>query len=128
MQPERHIGADHAPLLPRARGLRTLPRAHLLLCGLPVAHTVRRDQGGTDPEAAWWPNPSPHSDACMKNGGVFNCMFPAGAAADGTPDGTPPVLRVKWSPNCSIPYHYHPTGAMYFIQCESRSGEQPAAS
>ena len=63
----------------------------------------------------------------MENGGVFNCMFPAGAAADGTPDGTPPVLRVKWSPNCSIPYHYHPTGAMYFIQCESRSSEQPAA-
>ena len=60
----------------------------------------------------------------MSNGGVFNCMFPAGAAADGTPDGTPPVLRVKWSPNCSIPYHYHPTGAMYFIQCESRSGER----
>jgi hypothetical protein len=31
-------------------------------------------------------------------------------------DGSPPVLRVRWAPNCSIPYHYHPTGAMYFIQ------------
>jgi hypothetical protein len=29
---------------------------------------------------------------------------------------TPPLLRVKWAPMCQIPYHYHPTGAMYFIQ------------
>ena len=70
----------------------------------------------SDPEAGWWPNPSPHTAGCIKNGGVQNCMFPAGALADGTADGTPPVLRVKWAPNCSIPYHYHPTGALYFIQ------------
>jgi len=31
-------------------------------------------------------------------------------------NNTNPVLRVKWAPNCSIPYHYHPTGALYFIQ------------
>jgi hypothetical protein len=31
-------------------------------------------------------------------------------------NNTPPVLRVRWGPNCSIPYHYHPTGALYFIQ------------
>jgi len=31
-------------------------------------------------------------------------------------NNTPAVLRVKWAPNCSIPYHYHPTGALYFIQ------------
>ena len=29
---------------------------------------------------------------------------------------TPAVLRVRWSPNCSIPFHYHPIGAIYFIQ------------
>lgn len=29
--------------------------------------------------------------------------------------GTPAVLRVLWEPNKAIPYHYHATGAMYFI-------------
>ena len=30
-------------------------------------------------------------------------------------DATPAVLRVRWAPNCSIPFHYHPTGALYFV-------------
>ena len=59
--------------------------------------------------SGWGPNPSPHSAECLKNGGVYNCIFPA-------KENTQPVLRVAWAPNCSIPYHYHPTGAMYFIQ------------
>jgi len=59
-------------------------------------------------DESWAPNPSPHSDECMANGGVMNMNF----AAD---SNTMPVLRVKWSSNCSIPFHYHPTGAMYFI-------------
>jgi hypothetical protein len=57
----------------------------------------------------WGKNPSPHSDECIKNGGVYNCHFPA-------KNNTPPLLRVRWASNCQIPYHYHPTGAMYFIQ------------
>ena len=44
----------------------------------------------------------------MDNGGVWNMEFDA-------VDNTPPLLRVLWAPNCSIPYHYHPTGALYFI-------------
>ena len=56
----------------------------------------------------WAPNPSPHSDECMANGGVYNLNFNAIS-------NTMPVLRVKWAANCSIPFHYHPTGAMYFI-------------
>ena len=50
----------------------------------------------------------PHSASCMANGGVYNMNF-------GYSKNTPAVLRVAWSPNCSIPYHYHPTGAMYFV-------------
>ena len=34
----------------------------------------------------------------------------------GPNQNTPAVLRVRWSPSCQIPYHYHPTGALYFIQ------------
>ena len=34
----------------------------------------------------------------------------------GQNQNTPAVLRVRWSPSCQIPYHYHPTGALYFIQ------------
>ena len=60
-----------------------------------------------DPED-WSENPSPHTEECDENGGVQNMGF--GAAKN-----TPAVLRVRWSANCSIPYHYHPTGAMYFI-------------
>ena len=56
-------------------------------------------------------NPSPHSDECMANGGVWNMGF-------GATLNTPAVLRVKWHANCSIPYHYHPTGAVYFVQCK----------
>ena len=26
------------------------------------------------------------------------------------------MLLVRWAANCSIPYHYHPEGALYFIQ------------
>jgi len=59
-------------------------------------------------EGTWAENPSNHSDTCMKNGGVQNMNF----NAEGN---TMPVLRVKWAPNCAIPFHYHPTGAMYFI-------------
>jgi len=44
----------------------------------------------------------------MANGGVFNMNFPFSK-------NTPAVLRVRWSPQCSIPFHYHPTGAMYFV-------------
>jgi len=58
---------------------------------------------------AWAPNPSPHSTECMAAGGVYNMGFDSA-------NNTNPVLRVKWAPNCSIPYHYHPTGALYFIQ------------
>jgi len=58
--------------------------------------------------SGWFANPSPHTDACLANGGVYNLNF----ASEGN---TMPVLRVKWAPNCSIPFHYHPTGAMYFI-------------
>lgn len=60
-------------------------------------------------EGSWYPNPSPHSDECMANGGVYNMGFDSDQY-------TEPVLRVKWAPNCSIPYHYHPTGALYLIQ------------
>ena len=31
-------------------------------------------------------------------------------------ENTPAALRVRWAPSCQIPYHYHPTGALYFIQ------------
>jgi len=57
----------------------------------------------------WHDNPSPHSRECLDNGGVQNMMFRS-------QDNSPPVLRVRWSPSCAIPYHYHPTGALYFIQ------------
>ena len=57
---------------------------------------------------SWSPNPSPHSASCLDNGGVYNMNFDA-------VNGTPPILRVRWAPNCSIPFHYHPTGAMYFV-------------
>lgn len=63
----------------------------------------------SDSERGFTPNPSPHSDECMTNGGVFNMNFDA-------VNNTPPVLRVKWFANCSIPFHYHPTGAVYFVQ------------
>jgi len=69
-----------------------------------TARSYREVDGGE-----WHPNPSPHSQSCMDNGGVFNMGF------NGL-NNTPDVLRVKWAANCSIPYHYHPTGAMYFIQ------------
>lgn len=59
-------------------------------------------------EGQWRPNPSPHSDSCERNGGVWNLNFDAA-------DATPAVLRVRWAPNCSIPFHYHPTGALYFV-------------
>lgn len=45
----------------------------------------------------------------MAGGGVQNMMLPG-------KDQAGPVLRVKWAPNCSIPFHYHPTGALYFVQ------------
>ena len=57
----------------------------------------------------WRNNPSPHSQDCIRNGGVQNMGF-------GPNQNTPAVLRVRWSPSCQIPYHYHPTGALYFIQ------------
>merc|ERR1712048_1326818 len=60
-------------------------------------------------EGTWAPNPSPHTTECMAKGGVLNMGFDADKY-------TEPVLRVKWGPNCSIPFHYHPTGALYFIQ------------
>ena len=31
-------------------------------------------------------------------------------------ENSPAALRVRWAPSCQIPYHYHPTGALYFIQ------------
>merc|ERR1712185_621652 len=46
---------------------------------------------------------------CEAGGGVQNMMLRG-------EDQAGPVLCVKWGPNCSIPYHYHPTGALYFIQ------------
>lgn len=58
--------------------------------------------------SGWVANPSPHTAECMANGGVQNMNFMAIG-------NTMPVLRVKWAANCSIPFHYHPTGAMYFI-------------
>lgn len=67
----------------------------------------RQSDGGGG--GGWMRNPSPHSDSCMRNGGVWNMQWDAEANA-------PAVLRVRWSPNCSIPFHYHPTGALYFIQ------------
>ena len=59
-------------------------------------------------DVAWQQNPSNHSAECLANGGVWNKFF------DGVGD-SPPVLRVRWSANCSIPFHYHPTGAIYWI-------------
>ena len=59
-------------------------------------------------DAEWHQNPSNHSAECLANGGVWNKWF------DGVGD-SPPVLRVRWSANCSIPFHYHPTGAIYWI-------------
>jgi len=59
-------------------------------------------------EEQWMANPSNHSTECLQNGGVWNMGF----AAKGN---TMPVLRVKWAPHCAIPFHYHPTGAMYFV-------------
>ncbi|KAH8053101.1 thiosulfate transmembrane transporter [Aureococcus anophagefferens] len=59
-------------------------------------------------DVAWRQNPSNHSAECLANGGVWNKFF------DGVGD-SPPVLRVRWSANCSIPFHYHPTGAIYWI-------------
>jgi len=58
--------------------------------------------------AAFRPNPSPHTDECMTNGGVWNKNFPG-------KDMSPPVLRVNFYKTCSIPWHNHPTGALYFI-------------
>ena len=58
--------------------------------------------------SGWSANPSPHTAECLANGGVYNLNFNAIG-------NTMPLLRVKWAPNCSIPFHYHPTGAMYFI-------------
>jgi len=74
-----------------------------------VNDTLTTTRGYRQVEGMWGPNPSPHSTECMNNGGVFNMGFDASA-------NTEPVLRVKWAPNCSIPYHYHPTGALYLIQ------------
>merc|ERR1712032_676733 len=59
-------------------------------------------------DGTYGPNPSPHSDECEAGGGVQNMMLRG-------EDQAGPVLRVKWGPNCSIPFHYHPTGALYFI-------------
>ena len=60
-------------------------------------------------DASWTKNPSDHTDECLANGGVYNMGFDA-------VDNTPPLLRVRWGANCSIPYHYHPTGALYYVQ------------
>jgi hypothetical protein len=60
-------------------------------------------------DGVWMQNPSPHTDVCMHNGGVQNMAFNAIGE-------TPAVLRVRWGGNCSIPYHYHPEGALYFVQ------------
>jgi aromatic ring-cleaving dioxygenase len=57
----------------------------------------------------WSANPSLHTTECMSNGGVWNMGFD-------TKNNSGAALRVRWAPNCSIPYHYHPTGALYFIQ------------
>ena len=76
--------------------------------GPSVTGSLARSRSYLRADGEWGANPSPHSDACMANGGVFNMNFPA-------VNGTPPLLRVRWAPNCSIPFHYHPTGAMYFI-------------
>jgi len=73
---------------------------------LTYERSYRRVDGLAD--EGWNANPSPHSDECLANGGVYNMNF----AAD---SNTMPVLRVKWAANCSIPFHYHPTGAMYFV-------------
>lgn len=55
------------------------------------------------------PNPSQRTTECWATGGVYNMNF-------NSYGNTGPLLRVKWGPNCQIPYHYHPTWAMYFIQ------------
>ena len=65
-------------------------------------------RGYRDANAPWTKNPGDHTPECLANGGVFNKAF------DAVGD-SPPMLRVKWAPNCSIPFHYHPTGALYFI-------------
>ena len=66
--------------------------------------SYRQVDGGS-----WRNNPSPHSQACLDNGGVQNMGF-------NMLDNSPAALRVRWAPSCQIPYHYHPTGALYFIQ------------
>jgi len=71
-----------------------------------ASHTTSRGYRRVD--ASWSPNPSKHSDECMVAGGVYNMGFEA-------VNNTPPVLRVRWAPNCSIPFHYHPTGAVYVV-------------
>ncbi len=70
---------------------------------------TQRGYRQADSGETWRKNPSPHSDSCLDAGGVYNMGFDAEA-------NSPAVLRVKWAPNCSIPFHYHPTGALYFVQ------------
>lgn len=55
--------------------------------------TYRRVDGN------WRPNP---------DGVGYNMNFNAES-------GSPAVMRVLWDPSKAIPYHYHSTGAMYFI-------------
>lgn len=85
----------------------------------PIYGTAPEDNPSTDSslttsrsyrrvDADWSANPSDHTDECLANGGVYNMAFNEN-------DNSPCVLRVKWAANCSIPYHYHPTGALYFI-------------
>eukprot|EP01060_Flectonema_neradi_P029979 TRINITY_DN4261_c0_g1_i2.p1 TRINITY_DN4261_c0_g1~~TRINITY_DN4261_c0_g1_i2.p1 ORF type:complete len:430 (+),score=81.20 TRINITY_DN4261_c0_g1_i2:623-1912(+) len=61
-------------------------------------------------DSTWYKNPTRHTELCLRNGGMQNMMFPT------PPANAPTVIRVRWSGNCSIPYHYHPTGALYFVQ------------
>ena len=71
--------------------------------GLTTSRSYRRVDG------KWAKNPSNHTQECLNNGGVWNMNFASS-------DNAPPVLRVKWGGNCAIPYHYHPTGALYYVQ------------
>jgi len=73
--------------------------------GLIRSRTYRQNGDG----GQWRNNPSPHSHECIRNGGVQNMGFNA-------IENSPAALRVRWAPSCQIPYHYHPTGALYFIQ------------
>lgn len=56
----------------------------------------------------WEANPVPQEKECINNGAVQQMYFE-------TQINSPSVFRVKWAANCSIPYHYHPQGAMYFV-------------